>query len=145
MCMPHHVNLSCRMSSSTVKPRSPRFMHIVKARAPTITFVIAFTTLAWFLTTFFSPQTYYIASKNYDRALTVAGLSKAFRAEATRNLTTWKDQLFVNTVRLEAAVEREAGKVVQPEGHTRFDLFSPFVTCPNGEKLEYFGGTNDGE
>lgn len=120
-------------------------MQVIKAKTPTITYVIAITTLAWCLTSYFSPINYASASKNFDRALTIAGLGRNFRAEATRNLTRWKDELFVNTVRLEAAVERRAGKVVQPEGHSRFDLFSPFVTCPNGDKLEYFGGTNDGE
>lgn len=44
-----------------------------------------------------------------------------------------------------SAEERELGVQVQPIGHSRFDLFSPFVTCPEGgEPLLRVGGDGDG-
>ena len=120
--------------------RAPRFVSLVSRKPRIAAYAAVLLALAWYLPSYLSPCTHYTRSQHFN-----AILSKDFGSDAINNLTHWRDELFANTIRLGAAVERRNGKVMQPEGHSRFDLFNPIVSCPKGEQLEYYGGTNDGE
>jgi hypothetical protein len=115
---------------------------LLKPRSTGMLYLALFTAAAWALGHYSAPACPGAAA---DRALAIAGMSPAYRAAASANLTAWKDRLFLSTVQLQATEERRSRKPGQPQGHRRFDAFSPVVTCPQGEPVELFGGDVDGK
>ncbi|KAG7668114.1 hypothetical protein NADE_005159 [Nannochloris sp. 'desiccata'] len=79
-----------------------------------------------------------------NRDLLEVGFSQRFLKTASANLSDWREQLFINTISLQSAIERREMSRVQPQGYSRFNLFNPIVQCPKGEQLEVFGGNDDG-
>ena len=69
--------------------------------------------------------------------------SQGFLKAASSNLSSWREQLFLETIKLQSATERSVMSRGQPQGHSRFDLFNPVVHCLQGELLEVFGGGQD--
>jgi hypothetical protein len=59
-------------------------------------------------------------------------------------LDEWTSELFLRTMTSYHQTEREFASAVEPSGSSRFDLFSPFLKCPNGQPPTRFGQTGDG-
>ena len=59
-------------------------------------------------------------------------------------LQEWQENLFSKTMKLYRDVETKAGTLIEPQGHRRFDLFSPFIDCPDGNRPVRFGASGDG-
>lgn len=71
--------------------------------------------------------------------------TSAYLAAAHANWTEWRSSLFLRNAELQRSTEKMLNKPAQPAGHKRFDLFSPFISCPNDEPLARIGGEGDGE
>lgn len=65
-------------------------------------------------------------------------------AAPLRALRQWQSTLFTRTMDMYKLIEHSSGALVEPEGSRRFDLFDPFLKCPNGNPPERFGGAADG-
>ena len=59
-------------------------------------------------------------------------------------VSEWQSTLFTRTMSLYRGVEHAAGAVVEPMGGRRFDLFTPFIKCPDGQPPVRFGDSGDG-
>lgn len=71
-------------------------------------------------------------------------LDSSYTTTARANLSSWRSSLFIRTMVLTRETEKAERRQIQPSGHRRFDLFSPFVSCPD-EPLKRIGGQGDGE
>lgn len=56
----------------------------------------------------------------------------------------WRSSLFLRAMTLLRDTDGKALKQTQPEGHARFSLFDPFVSCPDNQKVARYGGSGDG-
>lgn len=83
-------------------------------------------------------------STGYTREHGNRNLSAPYYEEARRNLTTWRSSIFKMTAEFYKATEKLAGSQSEPQGHQRFRLLAPFVTCPSDESPERIGGEGDG-
>ena len=63
---------------------------------------------------------------------------------AAASLTRWRSSLFARTMTLYKQTEVARGALGEPEGWRRFDLFDPFLTCPDGKAPVRYGATGDG-
>lgn len=67
-----------------------------------------------------------------------------YNRDSIQILASWQESLFAETIELTTATERKSNALTLPEGHNRFNIFSPFLKCPNGEAVDRYGGDNDG-
>jgi hypothetical protein len=68
----------------------------------------------------------------------------AWQGSSSAQLDAWKSNLFVRTMTLYREVEHASGASTEPIGSRRFDLFSPFIECPDRQEPTRFGGQGDG-
>jgi Methyltransferase domain len=129
--------LDASTKCSSPKPRSFRFQLDYKAR---LIFLYAFALAGMLLMLVIIAAPMFETGGASDKALLDVGFSHNFLKAASTNLSSWRENLFTNTIALQSATERRAMKRVQPQGHSRFNLFNPIVQCPKGEPLQLFGG-----
>jgi FkbM family methyltransferase len=65
-------------------------------------------------------------------------------ATARQALRAWRSTLFARTMTAYKEIEHAEGALVEPQGGRRFDLFDPFVSCPDGAPPVRFGAASDG-
>ena len=78
--------------------------------------------------------------------LAKGGVTAAATPVATphQRLSNWRSTLFGRTMAAYKKLEHAEGALVEPEGARRFDLFDPFLTCPDGRAPVRFGAASDG-
>lgn len=66
-------------------------------------------------------------------------VNDVYHADAVKNLSIWRSSLFDATMK-----SYKASRFVEAAGHSTFDLFEPFISCPYGETLKRWGEEGDG-
>lgn len=61
-----------------------------------------------------------------------------------RALDEWRSSLYYRTMTLYKSTEIASRNQTEPQGHSRFNLFSPFVSCNDGRKVIRVGPLEDG-
>jgi Methyltransferase domain len=64
--------------------------------------------------------------------------------QAARLVDEWRSSLFKKAMIAYHQAERVANSTVEPIGSHRYELFNPFVQCPDGQPPIRLGGSGDG-
>lgn len=75
--------------------------------------------------------------------------SRTANPSATTNnprhvLRKWRSTLFARTMDMYKQLEFAKAALIEPQGGRRFDLFDPFLTCPDGRPPIRFGKSGEG-